>query len=97
MKVGDLRQGAIITLIDDAWYYQPCNGISTDVATDLFFYGSHRYDKAEIVIVDSRLDGGILRVYQVSSFEPYLWHGVYCDCIDPSLFEDYTEPAPCVR
>ena len=86
VNIGDLRDDAITNLGVDAWYHQPCkNRYSID---DLFFYGSHKYDKAYIVIVTSVLDSEEYRVSQISSFEPYAWQSAYRDCIDLNKFTD---------
>jgi len=86
VAIGDLREDAVATLEESAWYYQPCH--YRDLVEDLFFFGSHRYDKAQIVIVSSEIDEGVYRVYQISSFEPYAWHTAYKDCIDRTRFEE---------
>ena len=86
VSVGDLRKDAIEILNEEAWYHQPCKNLSS--IDDLFFYGSQRYDKADIVIVTSILVDGEYRVCDIGSFEPYLWHAVYGDCIDRDRFKD---------
>ena len=86
VAVGDSREKAIELLAADAWYHQPCR-VREDFATDLFFYGNHSYDRARIVIVDSRMQDRELKVTQVSSFEPYMWQSVYASCIDEERFE----------
>lgn len=86
VAIGDLRDDAIVTLSMEAWYHQPCrNRNSID---DLFFYGSQKYDKADIVIVTSVWEDEKYRVSQVSSLESYAWHAAYQDCIDRNRFED---------
>jgi hypothetical protein len=86
VSVGDLREDAIEVLNEEAWYHQPCQ--YRDSVDDLFFYGDQRYDKADIVIVFSILENGEYRVSSIGSFETYLWHNVYEDCIDRSRFKD---------
>ena len=86
VDVGDLRADAIVVLGTEAWYHQPCRNRSS--IDDLFFYGSQKYDKADIVIVTSTLKNEEYRVSQISSFEPYAWHTAYRDCIDRNRFED---------
>ena len=86
VAVGDSREKAIELLAADAWYYQPC-GVGENSATDLFFYGNHSYDRARIVIVNSRSEDGELKVTQVSSDEPYMWQTYCSDCIDEERFE----------
>jgi hypothetical protein len=84
--VGDLRDDAVAALEASAWYYQPCH--YGDLVEDLFFFGSHQYDKAQIVIVSSEPDEDVYRVYQVSSFESYTWHTAFGDCVDRTRFEE---------
>ena len=55
---------------------------------DLFFFGSHKYDKAEVVIVTSEPIAGVFVVYDLGSFEPYAWHAAYQDCLQRKQFED---------
>ncbi len=86
VSIGDTREAAIEALSVNAWYYQPCENRVT--IHDLFFFGSHDYDEAEIVIVASEPDQGTYRVYDISSFESYAWHTAYADCIDRTRFED---------
>ena len=86
VAVGDSREKAIELLAADAWYYQRC-GVGENFATDLFFYGSHGYDSAEIVILDSATKDGVLSVRQIGSFEPYIWQSIYADCPDEERFE----------
>jgi len=86
VSVGMSREEAIEILNDQAWYHQPCENQSS--LDDLFFYGDHRYDKAEIVIVTSTMEEGVYRVAKISSFEPYAWHTAYKDCIQRDKFED---------
>ena len=87
VPVGTIRENAIAILSQEAWYHEPCS-VDDVYSTDLFFFGSKKYDEAEIVIVDSRAVEGVLQVYQVSTFESYAWQGGYRDCIDRSKFED---------
>lgn len=86
VEIGDLRTDAVTALTAEAWYHQSCYRL--DSIVDLFFYNSHKYDKADIVIVTSLLKNKEYRVSDISSFEPYLWHSVYSDCIDRSRFEN---------
>ncbi|MBK7200667.1 hypothetical protein [Candidatus Amarolinea dominans] len=86
VSVGTLRDDAIRILSEKAWYHQPCpNRITID---DLFFFGSHKYDKAEVVIVTSEPIAGVFVVYDLGSFEPYAWHAAYQDCLQRKQFED---------
>ena len=87
VSVGDSREKAIELLAADAWYHAPCGTTDYGFATDLFFYGSHGYDSADIVILDSDTKTGELKVRQISSFEPYIWQSIYADCIDEERFE----------
>ena len=88
IPIGTPRNEAILTLIKDAWYYEPCVETAEKSATDLFFFGSHKYDKAEIVIVRSRFIDDVFQVQQISSFENYAWQSAYADCIQCEMFED---------
>lgn len=84
---GTLRDAAINILSERAWYHQACpNRVTVD---DLFFFGSHKYDKAEVVIVNSEPVNGVFVVYQVGSFdEANAWHAAYRDCLQRERFED---------
>lgn len=86
VAIGDLRDHAISILSAEAWYHQTCRNQRS--IADLFFYGSHKYDKADIVIVTSTLENHEYRVSKISSFESYAWHTAYRDCVDRSKFED---------
>lgn len=86
VPIGTLRDDAIKILSEKAWYHQPCpNRITID---DLFFYGSHQYDEAEVVIMGSEPKDGMFVVYDIGSFESYAWHAAYQDCIQRDKFED---------
>jgi hypothetical protein len=85
VPVGTPREDAIKILSEKAWYHQECpNRVTID---DLFFYGSHRYDQAEVVIVRSEPVNGVFVVYDLGSFEPYAWHAAYQDCLQRDRFE----------
>lgn len=86
VPIGMLRDDAIRILGEKAWYHQPCSNLVT--IDDLFFYGSHKYDKAGVVIVSSEPMDGVFVVYKISSFESYAWHTSYQDCIRRDKFED---------
>jgi hypothetical protein len=86
VPIGTRRDDAIRILGETAWYHQPCPlAVSID---DLFFFGSRKYDKADVVIVSSEPIDDIYVVYLVSSFEPYAWHTAYRDCLQRDMFED---------
>lgn len=86
VSIGMRRDDAIKILSEKAWYHQPCpNRITID---DLFFYGSRRYDTAELVIVGSEPKDEVFIVYDIGSFESYAWHAAYQDCIQRNIFED---------
>lgn len=85
LPLGTTREDAIEILNQQAWYHQPCP--REDSFIDLFFFGSHEYEKADIVIVDSRLEDETYRIVSLSSFEPYAWHTAYKDCIQRDSFE----------
>jgi len=92
VPVGTLRDDAVRILSETAWYHQECpNFVGTDLSTitDLFFFGSHNYDKADIVIVKSKPVDGVFVVHDdLGSFEPYVWHAVYGECVQRDKFED---------
>lgn len=67
--------------------YETC-GFYQGGGEDLFFYGSHDYDKATIVIVHSEKQKEGYQVSQIASFEPYAWHTAYGDCIDRHQFKE---------
>ncbi len=87
VAIGDTREKAVDVLGSEAWYHEPCY-MSERVATDLFFYGSHSYDRADIVIVRYVAEGGEYKVEFIGSFEPNEWHTAYANCIDRDRFED---------
>jgi len=85
VPVGTTREEAIRILSQEAWYHQECpNRITID---DLFFYGSHEYDKAEIVIVGSEPVDDEFIVHRLGSFESYAWQGAYQDCLQLDRFD----------
>jgi hypothetical protein len=86
VPVGTSRGDAIAILSQKAWYHQACP--DQGGFTDLFFFGSHQYDKADIVIVDSMPRGEGHEVVMISTFESYAWHTAYKDCFDRDMFED---------
>jgi hypothetical protein len=51
LLVGTLRPQVIEVLGKVSWYHQACI-YKDEVVEDLFFYGSHKYDQAEVFIVD---------------------------------------------
>jgi hypothetical protein len=83
VSVGTKRDEAIQTLGATSWYHQPCWE-----RTDLFFYGSHEYDRAEIVILRSDLVDGEYVVVSIDGFESYAWQTAYADCIQRGRFEE---------
>lgn len=86
VPIGMLRDDAVRILSEKAWSHQPCpNRITID---DIFFYGSHKYDKAEVVIVGSEPKEGVFVVYDIGSFESYAWQAAYRNCIQRDKFED---------
>lgn len=86
VPIGTRREDAIRILSEKAWYHQECpNRVTID---DLFFFGSHRYDEAEVVIVRSEPVDAVFVVYDLGSFEPNAWHAAYQDCLQRDRFED---------
>lgn len=86
VPIGTPREDAIKILSEKAWYHQPCPNKVTIV--DLFFYGSRKYDEAEVVIVHSETVDGVFVVDDISSFESYAWHTAYQDCFQRDKFEE---------
>ena len=84
--IGTQREDAVAILSEKAWYHQECPNQRT--IDDLFFYGSHSYDEAEVVIVRSEPVEGVFVVYDLSSFESYAWHTAYQSCIQRDKFEE---------
>ena len=86
VPIGASRDEAIAILSREAWYHQPCpNRITID---DLFFYTSRRFDKAQVVIVQSEPIEGLYRVYDMGTFdEPNAWRAAYRDCLQMDRFE----------
>jgi len=87
ISIGMSREEAIRILSTQAWYHQECRNLSS--IDDLFFFGSHDYERADVVIVTSVLEGQSYRVYEVGTFlETNVWHTAYQDCIQRDKFED---------
>ena len=86
VKVGMLRKDAVRALSEKSWYHQECP--PGQAGHDLFFFGSHKYDDAALLIVRSKPVNGVFVVYDVGSFEPYAWHAAYQDCLQRDRFED---------
>lgn len=86
-KPGMSRAEVVAKLTAEAWYYQPCPRRSYTL--DLFFFDSHQYDRARIVIVDYTPDStGDLKEDSVSTFDDYAWQVPYSDCVQRDKFED---------
>ena len=67
-----------------------CQQHPLEMARERLSLGTTRedeYEKADIVIVDSRLEDETYRIVSLSSFEPYAWHTAYKDCIQRDSFE----------
>jgi hypothetical protein len=86
IDIGMPREKAVRILKRKAWYHQPCENRSG--VADLFFYGDHRYDRAEIVIMHCVNRGDICEVASLGSFEDYAWQTAYADCIQRDKFDD---------
>jgi len=84
VEIGMSREQIIGILSETSWYHQPCPG--DNIIDDLFFYGEHTYDEANIVIVTSDTKTG--SVTQVGTFESYAWHTAYAKCIERDKFDD---------
>jgi hypothetical protein len=86
VPIGTPRDETIKILSARSWYYQDCT--RGGGGSDLFFFGSHKYEKAFIVIVNyngSHRSG--FTVGAIGSLENYAWHAPYADCIDQSRFD----------
>lgn len=89
VKPGMSREYAVDLLSKQSWYYQPCSSKPISTATvlvDLFFFESHDYDKAEILILESRIDTTGFSVEGIWGFEPYAWQASYKNCIKREMF-----------
>lgn len=87
IPLGTPRGEAIEILLEETWYHQPClNAYSID---DLFFFGSHTYEQAQIVIVRSRSEEELgYRVTHIGGFDNRAWQAAYQNCIDRSKFQE---------
>ena len=85
IDVGMARDRAVEILEQDSWYHQVCDYRAS--IHDLFFYRSHHYDRADIVIVINQEEDGKYKVISVGTFESYLWQASYRDCIQLDKFE----------
>lgn len=88
-----MRRTEVIALLQQpAWYHQECSRkapSSIDFQMDdLFFFGSHNYDQAEILIIRSVVKDDELIVDVVGTLESYAWHTAYADCIQRDRFEE---------
>ena len=80
---GTPREEAVEILESRAWYDELGH-------TDLFFYGSHRYNRALLLEVDyDQLENGEYVVARVYYVEQYLWHTTspYTSRINRSRFK----------
>jgi len=86
------REEAIKVLQETAWYHQECPYTNPESGNffihDLFFFGSHHYDEAELLIVVSYQREHKLSIDHIGTFEPYAWHTAYADCIERERFEN---------
>ena len=89
VSIGMSRDKTIELLSADAWYHQPCQESYPNVATDLFFYNSHRYDKADIVVVHYLLsENGEFQVSSIITCRPPCWQSLFEASIDRTQFEN---------
>ncbi len=83
------RDEAVTILSEDAWYHVACEDRPGN--DELFFYDNREWDRAEIVILRTKIEGGEIKVEGIYNFEPNAWHTAYGDCIDRSLFTDHED------
>jgi hypothetical protein len=92
IQPGMSRATAIQIIGGSAWYHQDCSygeeGSENFVIDDLFFFGSHQYDEADILIIVSRVHQDELVVDLLGTYEPNAWHTAYRDCVQRDRFED---------
>ena len=88
IPIGTLRDAALELIPNGFWHHEICDRSADVVITDLFFYDSHRFDEAEILIVKSQNISGTYQIDTIGGFEPYAWHAAYQDCYDRSKFLD---------
>ncbi|MCU0521865.1 MAG: hypothetical protein MUF84_14385 [Anaerolineae bacterium] len=82
IAIGDERTEAIHAL-SDSWFHSVCTYGDDVTVLDLFFYGPHNHDEAEIVIVESRGTPERATVTFVGLVEAYMLH-LYEDCTPPA-------------
>jgi hypothetical protein len=86
VKVGMSREQAVSTLGKRSWYYQACPNLNS--VDDVFFFGEHSYEKAEVVILTSVKKDGVYFVADIGTLETNAWHAAYKDCV---LSERFTK------
>ena len=86
VKLGTSREQAISILSKRSWYHQACPNLNS--IDDLFFFGEHSYDKAEVVILTSLETDGVYKVSDIGTLESNAWHAAYKDCV---LKEKFTK------
>jgi len=85
---GTPREEAVAILGRDSWYHQECR-YSAGSVTDLFFYGSRRWDEATILIVGSTFRDGQFRVTGIGTFaDAAPWQATFANCVQRDRFED---------
>ena len=77
VAVGTPKEDATAALETKAWGYQSCLG------DQLFFFGSHDYDKTFVVIVSYTDE----HVSQIFAEEAYFWQMSYGSLLDRSQFD----------
>jgi hypothetical protein len=88
VRVGSSREEAARVLGEKAWYHGSCGHSSTERLTDVFLFGSHRFDQfLGIVVYRDRVDGE----YQVSGVygpdDRGFWLIEFKDCLKNADFE----------
>lgn len=87
VPIGATREQAIRAPDSDSWYHAIC--LYKTTISQVFFFGSRHWDKAELVDVGSGPVGDEFLLYDLSSFdEPNAWHTAYARCVSLSRFEE---------
>lgn len=78
------RKEAIEILSKQSWYHQTCPNLKS--IDDLFFFGDHSYEEAEIIILNSIEKDSVYRVSDIGTLETNAWHAAYQDCLQKERF-----------
>ena len=78
------REQALVILSERAWHHQACPNLKS--IDDLFFFGDHSYEEAEIIILNSIEKDGVYLVSGIGTLETNAWHAAYQDCLQKERF-----------